>query len=252
MSDIATLVAAHPLVLGNQGNDVRQLQVSLAARGYPLKGTGYFGSATDAAVEAFQLRSGLFVDGVVGPITARALDASTLPTVPSVHQEVARPLWLQVSIQHIGLREGSGSKDNPELLSDIQEVAKDFDHDSIPWCAGWVSFCLVRAGLKPSKLPLWALSYADGWGVKLNGPAVGAIAVKHRDGGGHVTFVAGRTASGGLACCGGNQNDEVNISGYSSGVFDGFYWPKGVALPMVGMASLPVVKADGSVVVKES
>ncbi len=74
-----------------------------------------------------------------------------------------------------------------------------------------------RPGEKPSSKPLWALSYSDTKNepvVKLAGPAVGAIAVKTRNGGGHVTFVAGRTRGGTLACCGGNQNDEVNVSPY--------------------------------------
>jgi uncharacterized protein (TIGR02594 family) len=88
---------------------------------------------------------------------------------------------------------------------------------------------LSKAGEKPSRLPLWALSYSDTKNqlfVKLAGPALGAIAVKKRNGGGHVTFVAGRTRGGALACCGGNQNDEVNISPYREDVLVGFFWPK--------------------------
>jgi uncharacterized protein (TIGR02594 family) len=176
--------------------------------------------------------------------------------VPVTRQaEVGRPLWLQCSLDHIGMKEGAGSADNKELVADIKTVAPDYQHDATPWCAGWVSFCLARAGQKPSSQPLWALSYSDTANqpvVKLTGPAVGAIAVKTRNGGGHVTFVTGRNKNGLLACCGGNQNDMVNISEYRADVFKGFYWPKGAPLPTkIGIALLPIVTSSG-MVTKES
>ncbi len=259
MTAIAKLVAAHPIKMGMQGVVVSETQLALARLGYPLRGTGYFGSATDVAVEDFQKKRGLTVDGDVGTKTGAAIDAAVAsllgpvtPAAPLTAAETARPLWLTVSLSHLGLTEGPGDRDNAELVADIREVSGDYFHDSTPWCAGWVSFCLARASLKPSKLPLWALSYSDGWGVDLHGPAVGAIAVKHRNGGGHVTFVVGRTSSGRLACCGGNQNDMVNISGYPEDAFDGFFWPKDVTLPpRIGFASLPLVNASGGVI-KES
>lgn len=258
MTALAKLAETHPIKQGMRGVAVSELQHALMRLGYPLQGTGYFGGSTDVAVENFQRKAGLHIDGVVGTITGKAIDLAmgVLETnakpSPEAAQEFGRPLWLTVSLSHLGMKEGPGDSDNAELVADIREVAGDYFHDSTPWCAGWVSFCLARASLKPSSQPLWALSYAEGWGVKLDGPAVGAVAVKHRHGGGHVTFVAGRTAARRLACCGGNQNDMVNISGYPEDVFDGFYWPKDVALPRrAGLASLPLVNASGAVV-KES
>jgi hypothetical protein len=89
--------------------------------------------------------------------------------------------------------------------------------------------------------------------MRLAGPALGAIAVKSRVGGGHVTFVAGRTRGNALACCGGNQNDAVNVSAYREDVFKGFYWPKGRALPvLVGMGNLPIVTSAGRPVASEA
>jgi len=250
---IASLVGKRVYRMGDSGPVVQQIQQALAKIGYQLSGTGYFGQATDTAVETFQARAGLDRDGEVGTATARAIDAALAAPRPAsgtpVNAEIDRPLWLQVSLQHLGLHEAFGRANNAELVRDIREVAPDYTADETPWCAGWVSFCLARAGYKPSKQPLWALSYAEDWGVKLAGPAVGAIAVKTRTGGGHVTFVAGRTASGALACCGGNQNDEVNISGYSQAMFNrGFFWPRGIALPArIGFNTLPVVKSNGQV-----
>lgn len=238
---------------GYSGPQVKQIQLALAKLGYPLSGTGYFGPATDTAVEAFQRKAGLRVDGEVGPTTASAIDAALGGVAPALvptpaRAETARPLWLEYSIAHIGTREAPGAADNRELVADIKTVAPDYQHDSTPWCAGWVSLCLAKAGEKPSQSPLWARSYSEGWGVKLLGPAVGAIAVKTRTGGGHVTFVAGRNRNGILACCGGNQNDMVNISEYAASAFNlGFFWPKDVPLPRSGISALPIVTASGKV-----
>jgi uncharacterized protein (TIGR02594 family) len=203
----------------------------------------------------FQKRAGARVDDKVGSETAKKIDAAI--NAPVVAQPASgRPAWLEVSLSHLGMKEGQGAADNAELVADIRTVAKDYQHDATPWCAGWVSFCLAKAGEKPTSQPLWALSYSDTKNqpvVKLAGPAVGAIAVKTRNGGGHVTFVAGRTSSGALACCGGNQNDEVNVSPYLESVFIGFYWPKNTPLPQkIGINNLPIVSTAGKPVMSEA
>lgn len=253
---IASLVTTKILRLGSSGQDVKQLQLAFAKLGYPLTGTGYFGTATDTVVEQFQRKAGLDPDGDVGTSTARAIDTAlagprlgtNTPAAPHLI-EVQRPLWLQTAISHIGMREVSGAGNNEELVADIQTVAPDYQEDATPWCAGFVSFCLVKSGIKASKQPLWARSYAEVWGTKLLGPAVGAIAVKTRTGGGHVTIVAGKNKNGVLACCGGNQNDMVNISEYSASAFNlGFFWPKELPIPAkVGISSLPIVTSSGRV-----
>lgn len=47
---IAALVASGPLRMGATGPAVVALQKALAARSYPLLGTGYFGTKTKEAV----------------------------------------------------------------------------------------------------------------------------------------------------------------------------------------------------------
>jgi len=244
----SALVAGAPLRQGSSGDDVRKLQLALRALGYGLSGSGYFGPATDTAVEDFQHKRGMAVTGVVDAGVAATIDRA-LQAVAGAAPVGQPPLWLTVSLSHVGLREVAGRADNAQLVDMIQTVADDYQSDATPWCAGWVSFCLVKAGCKPSGSPLWALSYAQGWGVKLPGPALGAIAVKTRNGGGHVTFVAGRTKSGALACCGGNQNDQVSVAPYAESAFNmGFYWPKEAPLPkLTGIKSLPIVDTSGKV-----
>ena len=59
---------------GNSGNQVKQLQERLISLGYLLgKPTSTFDNATEAAVLAFQRRSGMSADGVAGPNTLNAL-----------------------------------------------------------------------------------------------------------------------------------------------------------------------------------
>ena len=57
---------------GDEGEDVRDVQVRLVALGstiHPAELEGRYGATTEAAVRAFQQRRGLLVDGKVGPET---------------------------------------------------------------------------------------------------------------------------------------------------------------------------------------
>ena len=61
---------------GSTGEDVTELQTILAAGGYlSVAPTGYYGSLTEAAVEAYQAAHGLSQLGVVGPATRAALNS---------------------------------------------------------------------------------------------------------------------------------------------------------------------------------
>jgi N-acetylmuramoyl-L-alanine amidase len=63
------------LHLGDEGSAVLDVQARLIALGYPIGGgeRGTFGSHTQSAVKAFQVRRGLSPDGVVGDHTWREL-----------------------------------------------------------------------------------------------------------------------------------------------------------------------------------
>ena len=59
---------------GASGEVVRQLQVALEGLGYDVGAVdGEFGAKTEAAVKKFQGDQEIDVDGIVGPITWRAL-----------------------------------------------------------------------------------------------------------------------------------------------------------------------------------
>lgn len=62
------------LSFGASGDEVKALQEELNRTGADLKVDGYFGYATQFAVRLFQANHGLTDDGIVGPITRKALD----------------------------------------------------------------------------------------------------------------------------------------------------------------------------------
>src|SRR6478752_3517438 len=142
---LAELVKSSPIKLGSQGEAVRQLQVMLAQLGYLLKGTGYFGGATDTAAANFQKLHGLRADGVVGAQTAVAIDqavaagSATATSAPVSSAEVMRPLWLTEALKWLNTKEAPGDADNPQILAWAREeggsIARDYKHDSTPWCA---------------------------------------------------------------------------------------------------------------------
>jgi L,D-peptidoglycan transpeptidase YkuD (ErfK/YbiS/YcfS/YnhG family)/peptidoglycan hydrolase-like protein with peptidoglycan-binding domain len=61
------------LRVGSRGADVAVLQRRLTVLGFPAVADGVFGNQTAGAVRAFQRSRALVVDGVVGPVTGRAL-----------------------------------------------------------------------------------------------------------------------------------------------------------------------------------
>jgi len=145
----------------------------------------------------------------VRPDALRGLSAQRAPAP----EGALRPTWLVKAIAHIGTHEIAGSRDNPIIMTWAKElggdIAREYDHDEIPWCALFANAVLHEDG-KAGTSTLWALDFAK-WGQKLEGPAVGAFAAMRRNGGGHITIVVGRDQHGNVMCCGGNQSDAVNI-----------------------------------------
>jgi lysozyme family protein len=75
---------ATQLTIGSRGDAVKQLQLALAQRGYPVGDVdGIYGTQTAMAVSAFQARQGLPQTGSAGDATLRAL------TVPAQQMEGA-------------------------------------------------------------------------------------------------------------------------------------------------------------------
>jgi uncharacterized protein (TIGR02594 family) len=164
---------------------------------------------------------------------------SEAPTVRS-----GTPPWLARMNAILGLYEFAGAADNPAILGMARacggNIARTYKHDATPWCALTVNYCLVASGL-PGNDSLWALDFAR-YGNRLDGAAVGAIATKKRDGGGHVFLVVGRTKDGRIVGRGGNQSDMVCDEVFDPSVITAFTWPKDYPAPsQVGFDYLPIV-----------
>lgn len=81
------------LRLGSEGWQVKRLQKLLRRHGVfpePAKVDGHFGEITQAAVKAFQELSDLVPDGIVGPLTWQALQASE-PAVAAAAEAALQP-----------------------------------------------------------------------------------------------------------------------------------------------------------------
>lgn len=65
---------------GESGDDVKAMQELLIAKGARLDADGKAGPLTERAVKDFQTSQGLIPDGVVGPLTLRALMTGDGPT----------------------------------------------------------------------------------------------------------------------------------------------------------------------------
>lgn len=245
---IAALVVAGPLKMGPlKLQSVFALQIALVKCGYAIGSPdGYFGPLTQAAVVHVQQAGSLPQTGIVNDATARVIDClvAIAPPVPGVSLP-GDPDWLKIATSLLGIYEALGNADNPTILGWARElggmIAREYKHDSIPWCMLFVQYCLYKSG-QPHLDSLWALDNAD-YGVRLAGPARGAIGTKTRNGGGHTFFIAGRSAGGMLVIRGGNQSDMVCDEEIDASQLHSVTWPEGQPLPpAIGFSHLPIVK----------
>lgn len=91
---VVTPVTHSMVRLNSYSNEVKVLQQYLNRLGYSLEVDGKFGMRTYAAVTSFQSKNGLFVDGIVGPLTWAALErklrtvSSNAKTITAVAKDV--------------------------------------------------------------------------------------------------------------------------------------------------------------------
>lgn len=119
-----------------------------------------------------------------------------------------------------GTWEWQGGENNPKVVQYFADAGHpEIQTDSTPWCAAFVGSVLAKCGIQGTG-SLAARSYVS-WGDdvgSIDNAQVGDVVVfwrGSRDGWqGHVGFYAGKTGDK-IRVLGGNQRDQVNISGYS-------------------------------------
>ncbi|MFA6966087.1 TIGR02594 family protein [Bosea sp. (in: a-proteobacteria)] len=211
-----------------------EIQRALKAAGTdPGPIDGAWGRKSIAACKIYQAAQGLVADGVPGPKTLAKLFPPAVGVVAS-----STPIWHREAQRLVGVKETPGAGNTAAILGWAKGlggfVASYFKADSIPWCGLFVGH-VVATTLPQETLPANALG-ARNWatfGQKLTRPAVGAIMVFSRTGGGHVGFYAGEDADA-YHILGGNQSDAVTIARIAKSRCIAMRWPASAAPPTSG------------------
>jgi uncharacterized protein (TIGR02594 family) len=182
--------------------------------------------------KAIQRWAGVADDGIPGPATARAIiaKAGIAAALAASARKPVEPNWLAVARGKIGIREIKGAKHEPRIVQWFKRVGASWiNDDETPWCGAFVGACLQDAGqaIVAGGLAVRAREWMK-WG-KETPPRLGAIAVFGREGGGHVGFAVGESATA-IYVLGGNQSDAVNIMPIAKSRLLGFRWPAGLPL----------------------
>lgn len=137
-----------------------------------------------------------------------------------------QPIWLTHAWSELGVREATGSSDNPRVVAYYRDAGhSEVKSDAVPWCAAFVGACLARARLSPTG-SLMARSY-EAWGRAASDDRIGSIAVFERGDDpslGHVGFVVGASSTD-LIVLGGNQSDAVTVEAFSRSRLVALRWP---------------------------
>lgn len=222
-----------------------------------LKSLGYYngkidgisGPITLAAIADFKSYYGLPNTEILGPLTIAALfDARPLSTF---NKDIfSEPIWLRIGKSYLGVEEISGYKHNPIILGWWKRLGIPISDDETPWCSAFVGGCLEEAGLSSSRDGM-ARSY-EHWGIRLPGPAIGAVAPMWRgsrtSGQGHVMLVCGRNKNGQIMGLGGNQSNKVSIAAFDDDRITGYFYPVSYPIPKsCKFLDLPIINFKGQV-----
>lgn len=160
--------------------------------------------------------------------------------------------WINEARKHLGLKELNGLNKHPTIDGWAKNLGASWVIGQ-PWCGTYIAHCLKTAGVKYPKNWYRALAYSSEGGVKLKKPAYGCVAVKSRNGGGHVCFVVGRDQkTNKLVCLGGNQSNMVCFALYAESDFDAFMWYGKTNTPAQNRYDLPILSGVTATKVTES
>jgi uncharacterized protein (TIGR02594 family) len=151
---------------------------------------------------------------------------------------MAYPAWYNEMLRLKGLKEAPGAANNPIILGWAKRlggwIASFYKSDATPWCGLFCAHAFA-IGLpnepRPAN-PLGALEWRK-FGVPMNEPAIGAVLVFTRKGGGHVGLYAGEDETRYYVLAG-NQDDMVKVSPILKERCVAVRWPKTIPVPKNG------------------
>lgn len=184
-----------------------------------------------AFMEELRRRRGKVPADLYADIMA-ALEAG-LGRAPKRAPRDEEPAWLDEARRHMGLKEVPGKAHNAVIQGWLAKLGAWWRDDETPWCGVFTAHCMVAAGQPVPQYFMRAKAWAE-WG-KPTPPRIGAVAVFGREGGGHVGFVVGDSATA-LYILGGNQGNMVSIAPIAKARLIALRWP--AALPL-STATLP-------------
>ena len=152
------------------------------------------------------------------------------------------PSWLPRARGYLGTREVPGKGTAPTIARWLRELRAWWGDDETAWCGVFVAAVMREEGFKPPKHWYRAKAWLE-FGVGIQQPSLGCIAVFERKGGGHVGFVVGVDEKGRLMILGGNQGNAVTVAPFDRARAIGYRWPSTVQVPA---PSLPLVASNGA------
>lgn len=152
---------------GSEGAEVRTVTAMLAQLELLPKPTGTFDAEVARAVSRFQAQhvdsrgEPLLVDGIVGPLTRRALEEATgrRPATEASRPRVQMPTGgspLARAALEVALREferGAGESGRDNRGPDVERYLDGRVPPGSDWCAGFVSHC-YREGARAAGVPM--------------------------------------------------------------------------------------------------
>lgn len=152
------------------------------------------------------------------------------------------PSWLRTVYSYKGLKEIPGPKHNPIIQGWLKYLNAWWNDDETPWCGVILGYAFKQNGYKIPKLYMRAKAWLN-WGIEIQQPVLGCVAVLERKGGGHVFLVIGITPSGNPIGVGGNQGNNVTVAEFSKNRVLGYRIPsewditKAKSVPVVASAA---------------
>jgi uncharacterized protein (TIGR02594 family) len=134
--------------------------------------------------------------------------------------------WLDAAKRDLGLKEITGSKHEPVIVSWLLALKAWWTDDETPWCGVAMAWWMKSSKLPYPKLYMRAKSWST-WGVEVpkDKPFLGCVGIWNRQGGGHVGIIVGINENGHHMVLGGNQGNKVSIVAISPDRLESVRWP---------------------------